>query len=118
MAGQALAMMPWFPRDFIASTRHLALAERGAYRELLDAQWEMGCIPDDPVRLARLLGITADEFAAIWPAIREKFVPVDGGLVNKRLEEHRDKALAQRIGVAKAPDFRRANAEMHGFWAR
>jgi uncharacterized protein YdaU (DUF1376 family) len=96
MSGKSLAMMPWFPRDFIAATRHLALAERGAYRELLDYQWEMGVLPKDPMRLARLLVITPDEFAPIWAAIGDKFEECGAGLANKRLEEHRKKAVEQR----------------------
>lgn len=96
MAGKSLAMMPWFPRDFIAATRHLALAERGAYRELLDYQWEMGVLPKDPARLARLLAVTVEEFAPIWSAISDKFEELNGGLANKRLEEHRKKAVEQR----------------------
>jgi uncharacterized protein YdaU (DUF1376 family) len=96
MSGKSLAMMPWFPRDFIAATRHLALAERGAYRELLDFQWEMGAIPKDPIRLARLLIITPEEFTPIWAAIGDKFEDCGHGLINKRLEEHRIKAVAQR----------------------
>lgn len=96
MSGNSLAMMPWFPRDFIAATRHLALAERGAYRELLDYQWEMGALPADPIRLARLLAITAAEFEPIWEAIRDKFESTTVGLLNKRLEEHRKKAEEQR----------------------
>jgi uncharacterized protein YdaU (DUF1376 family) len=95
MSGKSLAMMPWFPRDFIAATRHLALAERGAYRELLDYQWEMGGLPKDPVRLARLLVVTPEEFAPIWAAISDKFEESPSGLVNKRLEEHRKKAIDQ-----------------------
>lgn len=96
MSGNSLAMMPWFPRDFIAATRHMSLAERGAYRELLDYQWEMGALPNDEVRLARLLAITPEEFAPIWLTIRSKFEPSDTGLANKRLEEHRKKAVDGR----------------------
>jgi len=96
MSGNSLAMMPWFPRDFIAATRHLALAERGAYRELLDYQWEMGALPTDQARLARLLAVTPEEFAPIWAAIGDKFEVSAAGLRNKRLEEHRNKAIEQR----------------------
>ncbi len=96
MSGNSLAMMPWFPRDFLAATRAMRLAERGAYRELLDYQWEMGGLPTDRERLARLLGITAEEFCDIWPAIADKFL-VDGAYMhNQRLEEHRKKAIEQR----------------------
>jgi uncharacterized protein YdaU (DUF1376 family) len=94
--GNSLAMMPWFARDYLAATRAMRLAERGAYCDLLFYQWEMGELPSDPNRLARLLGADREEFAEIWPAISSKFVAVNGHLVNKRLEEHRLKAITQR----------------------
>lgn len=112
MAGKSLAMMPWFPRDFIAATRHLALAERGAYRELLDYQWEMGRLPKDPARLARLLGVTAEEFCPIWESIGDKFEDVGAGLANKRLEEHRKKSVEQRD--RKVAGANKTNANRHG----
>jgi uncharacterized protein YdaU (DUF1376 family) len=96
LSADSLPMMPWFPRDFIASTRAMRPAERGAYRELLDFQWELGVLPTDEQRLARLIGYTKEEFDDVWPAIKYKFVPSNGGLVNERLEEHRKKALEQR----------------------
>lgn len=112
MSGKSLAMMPWFPRDFIAATRHLALAERGAYRELLDYQWEMGALPNDPVRLARLLAITPEEFTPIWAAIRDKFEIVEGRLINNRLEEHRKKAVDQLTKKIKGAEA--TNAKRYG----
>lgn len=112
MSGKSLAMMPWFPRDFIAATRHLALAERGAYRELLDYQWEMGSLPRDIARMARLLGVSVQEFAPIWEAIGDKFELTASGFVNKRLEEHRIKAVAQRDKKIKGAE--KTNAHRYG----
>jgi uncharacterized protein YdaU (DUF1376 family) len=94
--GKSLAMMPWFPRDFIASTRAMRIAERGAYRELLDFQWEMGRLPRAPDVLARLLGIAQEEFDAIWPSIAIKFMHAGEFIYNQRLEQHREKALSMR----------------------
>lgn len=96
MGGNSLAMMPWFPKDFIASTRALRIAERGAYRELLDFQWEMGRLPRAPDVLARLLGVTQEEFDDIWPSIAIKFMHAGEFIYNQRLEEHREKALLGR----------------------
>jgi uncharacterized protein YdaU (DUF1376 family) len=112
MSGKSLAMMPWFPRDFIAATRHLALAERGAYRELLDYQWEMGALPKDIARMARLLGVSVQEFAPIWEAIGDKFEFNGSGYINKRLEEHRIKAVAQRDKKIKGAE--KTNAHRYG----
>ena len=91
--GKQLALLPWFVRDYVTATRHLSLAERGAYTDLLWFQWEHGVLPFEAERLARLLGCGQDEFEKVWPAIQEKFTSRAGGLVNLRLEEHREKAL-------------------------
>jgi uncharacterized protein YdaU (DUF1376 family) len=92
-----LAMLPWFPRDYLAATRGMTLAERGGYTDLLFYAWDMGSLPNDPKRLARMLGVDADEFVAIWPALRPKFVQnADGHLVNERLERERIKAAENK----------------------
>lgn len=97
MAGKSLAMMPWFPRDFMAATRHFHLYERAVYRELLDHQWELGVLPDDEERLCRIVGLSRKEFAPLWAVVKDKFTAAEGGgLINVRLEEHRAKALAIR----------------------
>jgi uncharacterized protein YdaU (DUF1376 family) len=96
MSGNSLAMMPWFPRDFLASTRAMRLIERGAYSELLFYQWEMGSLPADTEQLARLLGCTEKEFTAIWKVVSKKFVLAGDTLSNQRLEEHRGKAIEAR----------------------
>ena len=90
--GNSLAMMPWFPRDYIAATRHMTLAQRGAYCDLLFYQWEMGPLPEDTGALCRLLGCSSKEFSAIWRAVGQKFVATAEGYVNSRLEEHRSKS--------------------------
>lgn len=91
-AGASLAMLPWFADAYIAASRHLTLAERGAYTDLLFFQWTIGPLPKDTARLASLIGATPREFAAVWPAIRGKFAETPAGLVNARLEAHRAKA--------------------------
>lgn len=101
MTGNSLAMLPWFPRDFIASTRAMRLAERGAYCDLLFYQWEMGSLPADTEALARLLGASPKEFANVWKVISEKFVKVGDRLTNRRLEEHRAKAVNIQEGKSK-----------------
>jgi uncharacterized protein YdaU (DUF1376 family) len=113
--GAQLAMLPFFVRDYIAATRHLSLAERGAYTDLLFLSWEMGPLPADPARLARLVGCGADEFALIWPGIREKFSETPGGLVNARLEEHRAESR-RRSQTARQKAEKRWHAEGPGLF--
>ena len=94
--GNSLAMMPWFARDYLAATRAMRLAERGAYCDLLFYQWEMGDLPSDAKSLARLLGAERSEFDAVWRVVRCKFVKRGNRLINLRLEEHRVKAVSKR----------------------
>lgn len=101
---KSLPRMPWFPRDYLASTRHFSLAERGAYSDLLFMSWEMGPLPGDPIRLARLLGCNPQEFEHIWEIVREKFCDCmdgTGRLINVRLEQHRQQVNKWREQQAK-----------------
>lgn len=109
-----LAMLPWWPRDYLAATRGMTLAERGAYTDLLWFAWDMGSLPNDPQRLARMLGVSSEEFGAVWPGIKLKFVLSEsGGIVNERLERERTKAAGNRAKAsekaAKAAEARWAN---------
>lgn len=91
--GKQLAILPLFVRDYLAATRHFSLVERGAYTDLLFFQWEMGALPREPERLARLIGCSLDEFNSVWSVLRTKFVESEHGLVNARLEEHRSESV-------------------------
>jgi uncharacterized protein YdaU (DUF1376 family) len=94
---KTLAMMPFYPRDYIAATRGMTLAERGAYCDLLFVAWDSGKpLPKETDVLARLVGVTPRTFAAIWPAIRKKLVEVPDGYISERLELERRKSLALR----------------------
>ncbi len=94
----------------------MRIAERCAYRELLDFQWELGVLPNDESRLARLIGFSDAEFADAWPGIKNKFVEFNGGLANKRLEEHRAQALERREKKRRGADYTNAkrNAKRNG----
>jgi uncharacterized protein YdaU (DUF1376 family) len=96
-----LPMLPWFPRDYIAATRGWSLAERGAYCDLLFFSWDLGSLPNDLSRLARMLGVPIDEFQAVWPVMGKKFVctPDGSGLVNERLERERIKSGEMRTNA-------------------
>jgi uncharacterized protein YdaU (DUF1376 family) len=100
-----MAKMPWYPRDFASATRGWPLVARGAYRELLDAQWDMGTLPADPRELRLIVAATPKEWAMCWPLLESK-MPVfpDGRRRNPRLEAHRVKAAElikkQRNGAA------------------
>lgn len=102
--------MKWYPRDFASATRGWPLVARGAFRELLDAQWDMGgsgigTLPDDPDQLRNLAGALPPEWKVVWPLIESKFPLVEGGgRRNAKLEEHRTESVrefaARRKGAA------------------
>lgn len=109
--GRSLAMLPWFVRDYIAATRHLSLAERGAYTDLLFLSWEIGALPKDTARLARLVGCSVEEFADVWGAIQGKFTETEEGLINSRLEQHREDNISFRDAKSRGGHSRATTAQ-------
>ena len=93
--------LPWVPRDFQASTRTWPLVARAVYRELLDAQWDVGgTLPEDPEELKVIARATPAEWRIAWKWVEPKFPCVDGGRRNARLEEHRQKAIKKHTAMA------------------
>jgi uncharacterized protein YdaU (DUF1376 family) len=88
-----LPHMPFFVNDYLGATRHMTLAERGAYTDLLFLEWNIGPLPADPARLAAMIGCTPKQFAMVWPTVCKKFVEAPNGLVNERLELHRARSI-------------------------
>lgn len=84
-----LAMMPWFTGDFMRSTRGWPLTARAVYRELLDAQWDIGNLPIDPAELAAMIGASAEEWAKGWARCEIKFPIVNAS--------HRQNAKLERV---------------------
>jgi uncharacterized protein YdaU (DUF1376 family) len=89
-----MAKMPWYPRDFASATRGWPLVARAAYRELLDAQWDMGSLPDSEAEMRTIASATPAEWRVSWRYIERKFpLATEGRRRNARLESHRRKAL-------------------------
>lgn len=79
---------PWYAEHYRRDTRHLSLAECGAYRRLIDEYMETGeALPDNDAALARLLGVARDEWLCVSPAVRPFFHSEQGKLTHKRCEE-------------------------------
>jgi uncharacterized protein YdaU (DUF1376 family) len=87
--------LPWFHGDFTRATLGWTLLERGAYVMLLGASWEIGPLPADKRRLASIIGVQLEELETVWPVVGPKFQVTSRGLVNPRLEVHRQ-TQAQR----------------------
>ena len=104
-AKDALAVIPWYWRDWRASRARAFLISDPpalmAYRELLDAMWgEEGCfLPSDDENLAALAGLPIKG----WMRVREKvlrFLSDDGKgrLTHPRSQHEYGKAVAYRDG--------------------
>jgi uncharacterized protein YdaU (DUF1376 family) len=125
--------MPLFWGDFLANTMHLSAQEAGAYLFLIAHAWEHdGRIPGEPVRLARIAHVRADQWKKVWRALENFFEiardgpsisrPTDGlatGFEHPRvmIELHRlGKISNNRKGAARQMHSRsHANAEqVHG----
>jgi len=85
---------PWFAfyaDDYIAGTRGMSIAARGAYIDLLAHQFSTGSIPGDDRRICRLIGAFPDEWEEIKEEVLSKFeVQDDGSLANLRMATERD----------------------------
>lgn len=104
-ARDALAVIPWYWRDWRASKARAFLVSDPpalmAYREILDAMWgETNCsVPDDDETLAALAGLTLKA----WKRVREKVMRFlihneAGRVTHPRSQHEYRKALAYREG--------------------
>lgn len=91
--------MPLYVRDFFSATLGWTAEEKGHYMTLLMVQWDREALPQDMPSLERL----SPGVSGHWDLIGPKFPPCHDGLLrNRRLEEHRAKALDLRQKRAEA----------------
>ena len=66
--------------------------EIGVYLRLLLHEWVNRDLPDDRQKLAKIAKISPKKFSTVFTNIRHKFSENgNGNLINKRLEEEREK---------------------------
>jgi uncharacterized protein YdaU (DUF1376 family) len=81
--------IPFFGRDFYASTAMWTAAEVGHYIRLLVIQWDSGALPAELERLE----LISPGISSVWELLKTKFPLCDDGhRRNARMEEHRAKA--------------------------
>jgi uncharacterized protein YdaU (DUF1376 family) len=96
--------MPLHIPDYRADTGHLSTLEHGAYLLLIMHYWIRGGLPGDDARLARITGMTLQEWTEAKPAMEPLFTAdwrhkrVDAELRKVRLSEVR--ASAGQAGAA------------------
>lgn len=77
----------FYSKDWLEGTAELYPDEKGVYIDLLAHQHQKGFLPTDTRRLAKLCGISEEEFLKIWETIKAKFERVDNRTLNRRLEQ-------------------------------
>lgn len=95
---------PWFAfyaDDYIAGTRDMSIAARGAYVDLLAHQFSKGSIPNDDRKICRLIGAFQEEWEEIKGEVLPKFeTQEDGSLANIRMcaeREERESIRQKRV---------------------
>lgn len=58
------------------------MTAKGVFRELLDLQWALGGLPEDPAGLRRMIGATESEWECWRSHVQSKF-PLDGEAVER-----------------------------------
>lgn len=76
----------------IAETQHLDPEAFGCLMRLMHAYWQSGPAKDDDRILARLVGLTPDEWASIRPDVEPFFDVLDGRWIHWRLDEELEAA--------------------------
>jgi len=70
-------------------TRGLTVLAKGTVHELLDAQFQKGCLPEDPEQLRVLIQATPAEWRRAWPSVEPLFPASDGRRANPQFDELR-----------------------------
>lgn len=95
--------MQLYVADYLGDTRHLSTEQHGAYLLLLMTMWRAGgSLPNDPTKLARIVGCSASKWAKISDDVMAFFeVDVDQ-IVSARLSKELEKASQKSIKRAEA----------------
>lgn len=81
----------FYSKDWLEGTAEMLPAEKGIYVDLLAYQHTNGDLPNDTLRLARLVRLSHEDFLNLWETVKNKFEPngePNGSrLVNKKLND-------------------------------
>jgi uncharacterized protein YdaU (DUF1376 family) len=79
---------PWYPLAFRRKTYRLSLAADGAYRRLIDEYMlNRKALPDDDRALARILGVSPDEWLEVAADVRPFFEVSGANLFHRRCDQ-------------------------------
>jgi uncharacterized protein YdaU (DUF1376 family) len=82
-----------YPKDVLSDINYqmMTWTERGIYRHLTDLCWLEGSIPADEKLLARILGLSEEDFKGAWVLVAKCFknCAISGQLIHPDLERQR-----------------------------
>ena len=105
-----------YAQDFDMDTASWSCNALGAYIRLLNYSWINGSLPTDINSLSRIARLDGGNFKKCWSLwLKGKFQEVDGVLVNRRMEEEREKRAEyikkQSLKGEKSGEVRRTRKE-------
>jgi uncharacterized protein YdaU (DUF1376 family) len=108
--------MPFYTGDYFRHTRHLSMAEHGAFFLLITYCWDMeGPVPLDERKIFGICNArSSDEMETARRVLTEFFVKMDDGWYNERVMEELEKAKAkyrQKVEAGKASARARSTKE-------
>lgn len=77
----------FYSKDWLEGTAEMTPDEKGVYIDLLAHQHQKGSLPADTKRLAKMVGLSEDDFLQKWMLLKNKFNRTDDRLVNRKLSE-------------------------------
>jgi len=77
----------FYSKDWLEGTAELMPDEKGVFIDLLAHQHQKGSLPEDTKRLARIVGLSHNQFMLIWDVIKSKFQNNNNRLVNQKLNQ-------------------------------
>lgn len=98
MAAESSPAFQFYPKEFLcdANVAAMSAAELGVYIKLICICWGDESLPSDPVKLARIVGLSLKHFNHLWPAVVPCFRLVDDRYRHPRLDKEREKQAIHR----------------------
>ena len=92
-----LPYFKWYPSEAEVDDdwRAMTMAQRGLFVTLLNVSWMNNGLPMEDERIARIAGLSLEDFSDLWAAVKVKFIERDCRLVNERQEKDRREVVSK-----------------------
>ena len=91
----------FYSKDWLSGTAEMMPEEKGVFIDLMVHQHQNGSVPIELERIARIVGLSMDDFQRIWKVVGKKYFEEDGRLYNKKMcdvmGERKDKGWRNKI---------------------